>query len=134
MVKMKWDTLHKEGKKTDIKPQVKEKERRDPFSQGLAERGGVGQGRHKNKQDFDRGHARKPKHPKQERESALTLQTWVKAAEKLLKDHTDHGTSDLYGRAYLRAIIDGNEVQATHLAKRFPSAKQMRQELIDAIY
>ena len=35
---------------------------RNPIVQGLIERGNAGAGKHKNKQDFDRGHARNPKH------------------------------------------------------------------------
>jgi hypothetical protein len=35
---------------------------RDRGAIGLIERGGAGAGKHKNKQDFDRGHARTPKH------------------------------------------------------------------------
>ena len=35
---------------------------RNPVVQGLIERGSAGAGKHKNKQDFDRGHARAPKH------------------------------------------------------------------------
>ncbi len=35
---------------------------RDLGVQGLIERGGAGAGKHKNKQDFERGHARYPKH------------------------------------------------------------------------
>lgn len=35
---------------------------RNPVVQGLIERGTSGAGKHKNKQDFDRGHARAPKH------------------------------------------------------------------------
>lgn len=37
---------------------------RDPNAKALKEKGSTGQGSHKNKQDFDRGHARQPKHKK----------------------------------------------------------------------
>jgi hypothetical protein len=36
--------------------------KRNVVQQSLVERGGRGQGHHKNKQDFERGHARQPKH------------------------------------------------------------------------
>jgi hypothetical protein len=36
--------------------------RRNPVVQGLIERGTSGAGKHKNKQDYERGHARNPKH------------------------------------------------------------------------
>lgn len=37
---------------------------RDPAAKALGDRGGMGGGSHKNKQDFERGHARNPKHKK----------------------------------------------------------------------
>lgn len=50
-------------------------------AKALAERGGTGAGKHKNKQDFDRGQSRKPKHKKPwtEREAAsANWRDWVR--------------------------------------------------------
>ena len=46
---------------------------RDMGALGLIERGGAGSGKHKNKQDYERGHARQPKHRGKVYEEAMTL-------------------------------------------------------------
>lgn len=58
---------------------------------------------------------------------------WKGAAEKLLPKRTGKGQDDLHYRAYLRAIIAGNQAQATHLAKQFKPARDARRDLIDAV-
>lgn len=50
--------------KTAGKKVKKEVVQRDPNAKALKERAGVGGGSHKNKQDYERGHARQPKHKK----------------------------------------------------------------------
>lgn len=49
--------------------------RRNPVVQGLIERGTSGAGKHKNKQDYDRGHARNPKHPLQREDRQASEKT-----------------------------------------------------------
>lgn len=58
---------------------------------------------------------------------------WVGAAKKLLPKRTGKGQDDLYYRAYLRAIIDGNQAQAGHLAQQYKPARDARRALIDAV-
>jgi len=58
---------------------------------------------------------------------------WKGAAEKLLPKRTGKSQDDLYYRAYLRAIIAGNQAQAGHLASKFNPAKDARRDLIDAV-
>lgn len=66
---------HAKGPQTTVKTQdekrreqnkitVEKATPRNDAARALAERGNKGQGTHKNKQDFDRGHARSPKHKK----------------------------------------------------------------------
>ncbi len=61
------------------KPEVKV---RNPVSKGMAETGGKGQGRHKNKQDFERGKSRKTKHKKEwtERSAQADEKLFTRAA------------------------------------------------------
>lgn len=69
---------------------------RNDAARALAERGGKGQGSHKNKQDYDRGHARQPKHRNQDRE-AMTLDRLVASysgnpdGEPIYPVQVDHG-------------------------------------------
>lgn len=56
---------------------------------------------------------------------------WVTTAKKLLADKGGTTQDDLHYRAYLRAVISGNQDQMVHLAQQFPGAKAARQELID---
>jgi hypothetical protein len=48
---------------------------RDPGIQGLIERGGAGAGKHKNKQDYERGRARNPKHKGRTFEEGMSMKT-----------------------------------------------------------
>lgn len=62
---------------------------RNPVVQGLIERGSAGAGKHKNKQDFDRGHARNPKHKGQKGWGAeyMTLPVEEACGAEYMQDH-----------------------------------------------
>ena len=61
---------------------------RNPVVQGLIERGSAGAGKHKNKQDFDRGHARNPKHKGQKEWGAeYTLPVEEACGAEYMQDH-----------------------------------------------
>ena len=66
---------------------------RNPGAQALAERGGKGQGSHKNKQDYERGQARNPKHKNQERDASIEriAQGFMQVAVKPFWDTMPHG-------------------------------------------
>jgi len=53
-----------------IAPKVPLNKTRNEVVRDLIDRGQAGQGSHKNKQDYERGHARRPKHPGREMEAA----------------------------------------------------------------
>jgi hypothetical protein len=60
--------------------------------------------------------------------------SWKKAAEKLMKSITGKDQESFRKRAYLRAVIQGNQAQATHVAKNMldpKTAKDLRMKLID---
>jgi hypothetical protein len=63
---------------------------------------------------------------------AYTL-AWVSAATELLGKSNGKSQEDLHYRAYLRAIIDGNKDQATHVRSKFPGGKRAGQDLIDRV-
>ena len=78
------------GKATQNAPKTQEEKRQkdrtvtvekgtpaNDVARGLIERGTKGQGSHKNKQDYDRGRARQPKHRNQDREASGPV-TWQK--------------------------------------------------------
>lgn len=56
---------------------------RDLGVQGLIERGGAGAGKHKNKQNFERGHARAPKHKGRGYEEGMTELTKTASGDSL---------------------------------------------------
>lgn len=62
---------------------------RNPIVQGLIERGSAGAGKHKNKQDYDRGHARNPKHKGQKGWGAeyMTLPVEEACGAEYMQDH-----------------------------------------------
>ena len=63
---------------------------RNPVVQGLIERGTSGAGKHRNKQDFDRGHARSPKHKGQKGWGAeyMTLPVEEACGAEYMQDHS----------------------------------------------
>ena len=128
------------------KPSEKEHAVRDPFSRARAEQGGGGQGRHRNKEDYARGHARRPKHKNQEREAVTRLAhgflrmaihtriaviEWHRAAQKLLDENKGMTQDDLHYRGYLRAILSGDQAASAHFAKQFKGSQRARVDLID---
>lgn len=56
---------------------------------------------------------------------------WKAAAKKLLAKRTGKTSLDLHYRAYMRAIMKGHSVVATHLVKEFDGAREARKDLID---
>lgn len=56
---------------------------------------------------------------------------WARAASVMLKKRRGKSREDLYYRAYLRAVIQGNQAQATHLRKKFAASEKAAQDLID---
>lgn len=59
------------------------------------------------------------------------LNVWKKTAERLLKHNKGKGQDDFYYRAYMRAVIQGNKAQATHIAKEFKGGMAARVAIID---
>ena len=72
---------------------------RDPAARAMIERGGKGQGSHKNKQDYERGFARNPKHRNQDKEASYSGNP---DGKPLYPNEIDHG--------YEKAIAGGTDV------------------------
>ena len=84
-------------------------QKRDPAALALIERGGAGAGTHKNKQDFERGHARNPKH------KGLTRKEWdgeatsKQASGLTFATHMYSWWDEVYENFVAEAKLLGNE-------------------------
>ncbi len=74
---------------------------------GLIERGGAGAGSHKNKQDFERGHARNPKHKGQGYEEGMLEGTEKLASSSSFSTAMHLWWSGLYDEFVAEATLEG---------------------------
>lgn len=95
---------------------------RDLGVQGLIERGGAGGGRHKNKQDFDRGHARSPKHKNRSHEESM-VDLSKTASSFSLAQILHEWWGDVYSELVAECVIANWEVR---ILKREPSHMRVR--------
>jgi hypothetical protein len=57
---------------------------------------------------------------------------WKKAAEELIKTYKAKDQRSFHARAYLRAVMQGNTEQATHLRKNVMD-KKLAKEVVDKL-
>jgi hypothetical protein len=73
----------------------------------LIERGGAGGGRHKNKQDFERGHARAPKHRGRPQEEGMVDLTKTASSPDSLVEALNAWWGEVYAELVAECVIGG---------------------------
>lgn len=76
---------------------------RGPAALELLERGGGG--RHKNKQDFERGHARQPKHKGRPQEEGMVDLTKTASSADSLRDSLNDWWGDVYAELVAECVL-----------------------------
>lgn len=96
---------------------------RDLGVQGLIERGGAGAGKHKNKQNFERGHARAPKHKGRGYEEGMTELAKTASSGDSLAHYLRSWWSALEDQLIASALLLGGDCSVKTISTTFLRAR-----------